>query len=134
MNEFCTKITSFDGRGEIDVILKRPSILSLALAGKIPNPLLSAAAKLFDFAPKSEAASIKEIGEILHIIAEASLIVPAYEEVKDELTDEQLMEIYRYAKEGADGLEYFRTFREFRKNGNGGNDKQSGGEQDAPNK
>ena len=131
MNEFSTTITSFDGRGQMSVILKRPSILSLAKLGKIPNPLLASASKLFDFAPKSEEISLKEIGEILHIVAEATLILPTYHEVKDNLTDEQLMEIYRYAKEGADGLEYFRMFREFRKGGNGSDDGQSDGEQNA---
>ncbi|MBQ6998309.1 MAG: hypothetical protein IJN62_00780 [Clostridia bacterium] len=133
MNEFCTTISSYDGRGTMSVILKRPSILSLAMAGKIPNPLLGAATKLFDFAPKSEATSIKEIGQVLHIIAEASLLSPKYNEVKDDLTDEQLMEIYHYAKEGADGLEYFRVFRGVHKGSNNGEGEQSGGEQRAEN-
>lgn len=131
MNQFCTQITSFDGKGTMDVILKRPSILTLAKMGKIPNPLLSSAAKLFDFSPKGEEVSIKEIGEVLHIVARASLVTPAYEQVCDDLTDEQLMEIYRYAKEGAHGLEYFRMFREFHKGSDGGDEHQSGGEQDA---
>lgn len=129
MNEICTSISSYDGRGEMSVILKRPSILSLAMSGKIPNPLLGAATRLFEFAPKDETVSIKEIGQVLHIIAEASLINPSYSEIKDQLTDEQLMEIYHYAKEGADGLEYFRHFREFHKGSDGGKGKQSGGEQ-----
>lgn len=133
MNEFCTHISSYDGKGAMSVILKRPSILSLAMAGKIPNPLLAAATKLFEFAPKGEAVSIKEIGQVLHIIAEASLISPSYDEIKDDLTDEQLMEIYHYAKEGADGLEYFRLFREFHKGSDGVKDEQSGGEQNASN-
>lgn len=131
MNEFSTYISSCDGRGTMSVTLRRPSILTLAMAGKIPNPLLAAATKLFDFAPKSEAASLKEIGQVMHIIAEASLISPSYDEIKDDLTDEQLMEIYHYAKEGADGLEYFRIFREFHKGSDGGEREQSGGEQDA---
>lgn len=133
MNEFCTTISSCDGRGHLSVILKRPSILTLAMAGKIPNPLLAAATKLFDFAPKSESVSIKEIGQVLHIIAEAALISPKYEEIKDNLTDEQLMEIYHYAKEGADGLEYFRGFRGVHKGCDNSESKQSGGEHSAEN-
>ena len=129
MNENCINISSFDGRGTMSVIVKRPSILTLATLGKIPNPLLSAAAKLFEFAPKSETPSIKEIGEILHIVAEASLVTPTYEELKDQLTDNQLMEIYHYAKGGADGLEYFRVLRELHKDSIGGKGKQHGGEQ-----
>ena len=131
MNKFATTISSYDGKSDMSVILKRPSILSLAMAGKIPNPLLAAATKLFEFAPKGEATSIKEIGQILHIVAEASLISPAYRDVKDELTDQQLMEIYHYAKEGADGLEYFRAFRGVHKSSDNGKGEQSGGEQNA---
>ena len=111
----------------MSVILRRPSVLTLAMLGKIPNPLLSSAAKLFEFAPKSETPSIKEIGEILHIVAEASLVNPTYEELKDQLTDSQLMEIYHYAKGGADGLEYFRVIRELHKDSIGGESKQHGG-------
>ena len=131
MNEICVDISSYDGRGTMSIILKRPSILTLAMLGKIPNPLLSAAAKLFEFAPKDTPASIKEIGEILHIVAEAALINPSYTEVKDQLTDRQLMEIYHYAKEGADGLEYFRVISELHKSSIGGEDKQHGGKQNA---
>lgn len=129
MNENCINISSYDGRETMSVIVKRPSILTLATLGKIPNPLLAAATKLFEFAPKSEIPSIKEIGEILHIVAEASLINPTYEEIKDQLTDNQLMEIYHYAKGGADGLEYFRIVRELHKDSVGSKGKQHGGEQ-----
>lgn len=108
MNTFETTISSFDGRGDMAVTLKRPSVLTLAKLGKIPNPLLGAATKLFDFAPGGESATLKEIGEILHILAEAALVSPKYEEIAENLTDSQLMEIYHYVKEGADGLEYFR--------------------------
>jgi hypothetical protein len=131
MNIFKTSISSFDGRGAMEVTLKRPSILTLAKLGKIPNPLLGAATKLFEFAPKGESVSLKEIGEILHVVAEASLISPEYKKIKDDLTDEQLMEIYHYAKEGADGLEYFRCFREFSSPGNNGGGNEQSGERNA---
>jgi len=131
MNIYKTSISSFDGKGSMPVTLKRPSILTLARLNKIPNPLLSAATSLFEFSSNSTTVSIKEIGEILHIIAEASLISPSYEEIKDDLTDEQLMEIYHYAKEGADGLECFRCFREFRSGSDDGKGEPSGGECDA---
>lgn len=133
MNEYKAKISSFDGRGDMDVVLKRPSVLSLAMAGKIPNPLLSAAARLFDFAPRGESANLKEIGEVLHIIASASLVEPAYDEIKDCLTDTQLTEIYHYAKEGADGLDYFRKFREFHKGGSDGKSKREVGKPNSGN-
>ena len=133
MNIFKTTISSFDGKGDMAVTLKRPSILTLAKLNKIPNPLLGAAAKLFDFTSAGESVSIKEIGEILHVIAEASLIEPLYEDVKDSLTDEQLMEIYHYAKEGASGLECFRSFRKLYSDSDDGEDEQANGKQYAEN-
>lgn len=129
MNIFKTKISSFDGKGDMEVTLKRPSILSLAKLNKIPNPLLGAAAKLFDFTSAGESVSIKEIGEILHVVAEASFVEPLYEDIKDQLTDEQLMEIYHYAKEGASGLECFRGFRKLYSDSDRGQDHPAGGEQ-----
>lgn len=133
MNEHKTKISSFDGKGDIDVTLRRPSVLTLAMNGKIPNPLLAAASRLFDFAPKGESVSLKEIGELLHIVARAALVAPPYEQIKDDLTDAQLTEIYHYAKEGADGLEYFRRFRELHTGDGGGGGKPQGGERNAGN-
>ena len=131
MNIFKTSISSFDGKGSMAVTLKRPGILTLAKLGKIPNPLLGAATKLFEFAPQGEAVSIKEIGEILHIIAEASLVEPKYSEICDDLTDEQLMEIYHYVKEGADGLEYFRCLGKLSSCSDSGKNEQTGGKRNA---
>ncbi len=122
MNTFETTISSFDGRGDMAVILKRPSLLTLAKLGKIPNPLLGAATRLFDFAPKGDGVNIKEIGEILHILAEATLVKPAYSDIADSLTDRQLMEIYHYVREGADGLEYFRRLGGVSSRSDGGTD------------
>ena len=129
MNIFKTKISSFDGTGDMAVTLKRPSILTLAKLNKIPNPLLGAAAKLFDFSSGGDNATLKEIGEILHVVAEAALISPAYKEIKDSLTDEQLMEIYHYAKEGASALECFRSIRKLYSDGDDLKDEQQSGEQ-----
>lgn len=113
----------------MNVTLKRPSILTLAKLGKIPNPLLGAAAALFDFAKDGPLPSLKETGELLHVVAEASLVSPSYKEIKDSLTDEQLMEIYHYAKEGACALECFRGIRRIYSDGDGLPSQRQSGEQ-----
>ncbi|MBE7030287.1 MAG: hypothetical protein E7409_02535 [Ruminococcaceae bacterium] len=109
MNRVKTVISAFDGCGEMEVTLRRPSVLSMARAGKIPNPLLGAVAKLFDFAGAGASEpSLSEIGETVHVIAQEALVEPAYEQVKEALTDCQLMEIYHFVKGGTAALACFR--------------------------
>ncbi len=127
VNEMEIALTGFDGRGEWKVTVRRPSILTLARLGKIPNPLLGAAAKLFSFGGKAEDPSLKEVADMLHIVAEASLVQPAYEQVKEKLTDEQLMELYQFAKGGVDALHCFRRLGGLSAGGTGGKAQRQGG-------
>ncbi len=98
----------------------RPSMLVLAKEGKIPNSLLTVASELFTQQPtnrskgkENDATNIMaEMYEICEIIAEASLLEPTYEEIKEagiKLTDEQLMAIFSYSQNGIKALESFRT-------------------------
>lgn len=101
-------------------ILKRPSLLGLVEAGEIPNPLLNAAYILFNGAktPK-DIINLKEQKELLTIIAKASLVDPTYQDLKDiglELTDMQLLEIYRFSQLGISSLISFRAKQEDTKN------------------
>lgn len=106
------EIPGFEGDKTMTVILRRPSLLSLAESGKIPNPLLSAASEIFRSGVTEDGkASMKELGDIFKIIAKASLVSPSYEEFAKagiELTDSQLIYIYNYARNGVDSLRRFR--------------------------
>ena len=66
----------------VEVELKRPSILALAAAGAIPNPLMKTARKLF----------------YSGVLEEAGI----------ELTDEQLVAIFQFTQLGAKALDRFR--------------------------
>lgn len=95
--------------------IKRPSMMKLVSKGKIPNALLVQANTLF----KSSAAGLdenkldmmKDLMDIMEVIAEASLIEPSYKEIEEaglELSDDQLMFIFQYSQVGVKALESFR--------------------------
>ena len=101
-------------------VLKRPSLLGLVENGDIPNPLLHAAYTLFNEAnnPKDQV-NLKEANELYRIIAKAAMVNPTYDQVVEaglELTDMQLLEIYRFTQLGVKSLISFRTKQEDTKN------------------
>ena len=96
------------------VVLKRPSIMQLAQKGDIPNPLLGVASELFKNGVNKamdNGERMKELGEVLTIVAEASMVEPSYSELEEagiNLTDLQLLYIYNYTQTGVDSLKVFR--------------------------
>ena len=101
-------------------VLKRPSLLGLVENGDIPNPLLHAAYILFNGSnnPKDQV-NLKEVNDLYRIIAKAAMVNPTYEQLEEiglELTDMQLLEIYRFTQLGVKSLISFRTKQEDTKN------------------
>ena len=101
-------------------ILKRASLLGLVENGDIPNPLLHAAYILFNGSndPKDQI-NLKEANDLYRIIAKAAMVNPTYQDVIDaglELTDMQLLEIYRFTQLGVKSLISFRPKQENTKN------------------
>lgn len=97
--------------GEVTFNLRRPSLLALAKNGKIPNPLISAANSLFNSGMTDNKENLKNVGEVLHIVAAESLVSPTIEEISVaglELTDMQLLQIFQFAQRGAASLRRFR--------------------------
>lgn len=96
--------------------LRRPSMISLAAEGQIPNSLMGAAATLFgDGGAKM---NFQERASLFLMMARASLASPTLDELEDAgitLTDSQLAYIYNYSQTGVDAL---RRFREKRKASN----------------
>lgn len=92
--------------------LRRPSIMSMAKSGKIPNALLAAATELFTGKQdKNEPIDLKEITGVIEIVVEASFVEPTYEQIKEvglELTDEQYMAVFNYTQKGIKALDSFR--------------------------
>lgn len=96
--------------------LKRPSILGMAKQGRIPNTLLVKANELFLQSgaglDAEEEDTMKQLYDVLDIIAQETLVEPTYEEIKSvglELTDEQMMFLFNYSQQGVKALESFRT-------------------------
>ncbi len=118
------ELPGFKDGETITVCLRRPSLLSLAESGKIPNPLLAAASELFCSGIKEDGkSSIKELGELFQIIAKASLVSPSYDEFAGAgvpLTDSQLLYIYNYVRNGVDSLSRFRKKQGARQNHDSG--------------
>ena len=101
-------------------VLKRPSLLGLVENGDIPNPLLHAAYILFNGSnnPKDQV-NLKEMNDLYRIIAKAAMVSPTYDQLEEiglELTDMQLLEIYRFTQLGVKSLISFRTKQEDTKN------------------
>lgn len=95
------------------VRMRRPSIMALAKAGKIPNALLSSANQLFASGSMDSDNSemLSDLLEVCEILADTALIEPTYKDIKAagiELTDEQMMEIFSYTQTGVDALKSFR--------------------------
>lgn len=95
--------------------LRRPSLLALVKNGKIPNPLLKSVTALFESGKKEFAQdekSLSDIYDLCDIFAQAALIEPTYDEIKAaglQLTDDQLMYIFKFSQAGNIEADNFRN-------------------------
>ena len=111
------KLPDFGPGQEFYAKLRRPSMLSMAKQGKIPNNLLESASNLFvngnvngNQFRKMDSDTLKKMFDIMDLICEASFIEPKYSELQKEgieLTDDQLMFIFNYSPMGVKSLENF---------------------------
>lgn len=112
-------IEGFNGEDYINVRLRRPSLLSLASSGKIPNELLQSAYELFYGDGKKDTSKdkvkdydfFKENAKVYKLVAKEALIEPKYEDLEKngiELNDIQLLEIWQYVNQGGKALKNFR--------------------------
>ncbi len=94
--------------------LRRPSMLALAKAGKIPNTLLNSANKLFfgdDGKGKSDPNALSNTLEVIDVLCEAAFVEPTYQQLKDcgiELSDDQYMFVFNFTQSGVNALHSFR--------------------------
>lgn len=98
------------------VRMKRPSMLALVKAGKIPNSLLGSANQLFAsdteaMFDESNDRALSETFDIIDIMCEAAFLEPTFEQIKSagiELTDDQYMFVFNYCQNGVRALQGFR--------------------------
>lgn len=112
------ELPSFDENHPFVARLKRPSLLAMAKAGRIPNSLLDSANELFAQGPATVANKrvkdenmMKDMFEVIDLICESSFVEPTYQELNDagiELTDDQYLFIFDYTQRGVKALENFR--------------------------
>lgn len=95
--------------------LSRPSMLSLAKDGKIPNALLTTATELFtdggSAIDSDNPDALSSVWEVMDVICRASFVEPAYDDMIENgitLTDEQYMFIFNYSQRGVEALSSFR--------------------------
>ena len=93
--------------------LKRPSMLALVKAGRIPNSLLQSANTLFISGTMDEKnkGAMSDVMEILDTVCDACFVEPTYQQIKDagiQLTDDQLMFVFSYSQRGVKALDPFR--------------------------
>jgi hypothetical protein len=108
-------LPEFDEGQPLVVRVKRTSLLALMSKGKIPNSLKVKANELFAGGTATldadDDAMLNDLHEILEIFAEATLVEPTYNQIKEagvELTDDQLMTLFGYSQKGVKALESFR--------------------------
>ncbi|MGN1370180.1 MAG: hypothetical protein ACI4WX_15020, partial [Aristaeellaceae bacterium] len=97
--------------------LRRASLTGMIRAGKIPNPLIAAAQKLYEGARSASKASFEDTAKVVRTVVSEALVEPketVLEEAGLELTEQQVDAIYMYAIRGPKALEAFRHQQEHR--------------------
>lgn len=110
------ELPSFSESQPFVVRMKRPSMLALVKAGKIPNSLLGSANQLFAsdteaMFDESNDKALSETFDIIDIMCEAAFLEPTFEQIKSagiELTDDQYMFVFNYCQNGVRALQGFR--------------------------
>ena len=112
------ELPSYNEGQVIYVKLRRPSLLQMVKAGKIPNELLTDANILFangangvvNRAVKDEN-TLQRLLDVIECICEETFVEPTYKEIKQagiELTDSQLLAVFAYTQNGVESLKNFR--------------------------
>lgn len=104
--------------------LRRCSLRGLVTSGKVPNPLLAAAQRLYEGQSSKANANFAEIIKVMNLVVDNALVEPKLSELSEagiELTEDQFGMIWSYAQKGALALTAFRAIA-----GNPAGDQDSG--------
>lgn len=91
--------------------VKRASLTGMIRLGRIPNPLMGAAQRLFEGSGSRASAGFDEIAKVVQLVAREALAEPTADELDAlglELTERQVAQIYNYALRGVAELRDFR--------------------------
>jgi len=113
------EIPNFNGQGTITVQVQKPRIMAMAAEGKIPNPLLSVASKMAGSkgSAKTDENAFVDSSKVFALYCKACLVNPKYDDMKDIITDDQMLAIFNWAMGEVNEIEPFR-----KEQGNGSSD------------
>lgn len=119
---FKIELPAFEDGTPFIAEVKRPNLMNLVAAGKIPNTLLSAATKIVKTGfggaageALEDGKALTELAKLMNVIAENALVKPSMkdlEKLKIELSEPQLVEIMNFMQNGVKNLESFRNKQE----------------------
>ncbi len=104
-------IPNFDNTGTIKVRVQKPRLMAMAAQGKIPNHLLGVVNQMMfgKNSKKEKETDVKGVAKIYELYCRACLVEPDYEEIKDIITDDQMIAIFDWAMGDVEKLETFRS-------------------------
>lgn len=92
--------------------LRRANLRTMAQLGKIPNPLLAAAQKLYEGVVTTAKTNFQDTAKVMNIVVASAMVEPTMEQLTDagiELTEQQFALIWNYSQMGAEALKAFRA-------------------------
>lgn len=90
--------------------LQRSQLRTLMSQGKIPNPLMAAAQRLYEGSSSNAKAKYDDVLQVMEIIVKGAMVQPTYNELLEndvELTEQQFSAIFSYAQGGIKAAERF---------------------------
>lgn len=113
------EIPDFEGVGKIKVRVQKPRLMAMAVQGKIPNHLLGIVNDMmFPKNKDKKELKIEDISKTYELYCRACLVEPSYEEMKDIITDDQMIAIFDWAEGKVNQLN---TFRDDKRDGSSNN-------------
>jgi hypothetical protein len=119
-------IPDFDGIGNITIKVQRPQLTRMMREGKIDNPLMAMATKAAlgkAAQPNKDKMTDEELAKDyqkwIDFYCEICMVEPKFKDVKDHMTDDQLLSVYAWALAPISAL---RSFRHKEKDGTDNND------------
>lgn len=112
--------------------LRRASLTGMIRAGKIPNPLIAAAQRLYEGGKSASKATFEETAKVMRMVVGEALVEPreaVLEETGLTLTEQQVAQIYLYAIQGPRALEHFRAQSGYRDADSSGEDEPAAAQQ-----
>ena len=103
-------IPGFVADEEIEIEVKRPSMIRAMALGKIPNELVGYSLKAFGFSKAHEdTEDLKSAMAFPAFYCELCMVNPTYNEVADIMTDDQIAAIFEWATKEVRELKPFRN-------------------------